>query len=101
MPSIRVDAALRLRDLSDVPAAQVIATRLGEEQEQVSSVLSAYLRVMARLPQSEAIDPAADFLDDDDQQDRAKRRCKHDRCFAQGRYDRRVSQRVGENGEAV
>lgn len=65
MPSIRVDAALRLRDLSDVPAAQIIAARLGEEQEQVSSVLSAYLRVMARLPQPEAIDPAADFLNDE------------------------------------
>ncbi|MEZ6192535.1 MAG: hypothetical protein R3C45_14765 [Phycisphaerales bacterium] len=65
VPSIRVDAALRLRDLSDVPAAQLIAARLGEEQEQVSSVLSAYLRVMARLPQPEAIDPAAEFLNDE------------------------------------
>jgi hypothetical protein len=65
VPSIRVDAALRLRDLSDAPAAQLIAARLGEEQEQVSSVLSAYLRVMARLPQAEAIDPAAEFLNDE------------------------------------
>ena len=48
-----------VRGLGD--AAQLIAARLGEEQEQVSSVLSAYLRVMARLPQPEAIDPAAEF----------------------------------------
>lgn len=65
VPSIRVDAALRLRDLSDAPAAAIIAGRLGEEQEQVSSVLGAYLRVMARLPQAEAIDPAAEFLNDE------------------------------------
>ena len=65
VPSIRVDAALRLRDLSDVPAAQIIAARLGEEQEQVSSVLGAYLRVMARLPQALAVDPSADFLNDE------------------------------------
>jgi hypothetical protein len=64
VPSIRADAALRLRDLSDTPAAEAIAGRLGEEREQVSSVLGAYLQVMARLPQAEAVDPAAEFLND-------------------------------------
>ncbi len=65
VPSIRADAALLLRDLSDEPAAELIAQRLGEEQEQVPSVLGAYLQVMARLPQAEAVDPAADFLNDE------------------------------------
>ena len=65
VPSIRAGAALRLRDLSDTPAAEVIARRLGEEQEQVSSVLAAYLQVMARLPQAEAVDPAVEFINDE------------------------------------
>lgn len=65
VPSIRADAALRLRDLSDIPAAEIIARRLGEELEQVSSVLGAYLQVMAKLPQAEAVDPAAEFLNDE------------------------------------
>ena len=64
-PSIRADAALLLRDLSDQPAAELIAHRLGQEQEQVSSVLSAYLQVMAKMPQAEAVDPAVEFLNDE------------------------------------
>jgi hypothetical protein len=65
VPSIRADAALRLGELFDAPAAELIARRLGEEQEQVPSVLGAYLQVMARLPQAESIDPAAEFLNDE------------------------------------
>jgi hypothetical protein len=65
VPSIRAEAAIRLRDLSDAPAAELIAGRLGEEREQVSSVLGAYLRMMARLPQGLAVDPATDLLNDE------------------------------------
>ena len=64
-PSIRADAALLLRDLSDQPAAELIAHRLGQEKEQTPSVLSAYLQAMAKLPQAEAVDPAVEFLNDE------------------------------------
>lgn len=65
VPSIRADAALLLRDLSDQPAAELIARRLGEEREQVPAVLSAYLQVVARMPQAEAVDPAVEFINDE------------------------------------
>jgi len=64
VPSIRAEAAEHLRDLSDTKAAELIAARLGEEREQVASVLSAYLRMMARLPQALAVDPSIDLLND-------------------------------------
>ncbi len=65
VPSIRAEAAEHLRDLSDAAAAELIAARLGEEREQVASVLSANLRMMARLPQALAVDPATDMLNDE------------------------------------
>ncbi|GAB4188134.1 MAG: hypothetical protein Kow00105_02800 [Phycisphaeraceae bacterium] len=65
VPSIRADAALRLRDLSDEPAAKKIAQILNREGETVPSVLSAYLQMMARLPQAESVDPAIEFLNDE------------------------------------
>jgi hypothetical protein len=65
IPSIRAQAAEHLRDLSDAPAAEMIAVRLGEESEQVASVLSAYLQMMARLPQNLAVDPATELLNDE------------------------------------
>ena len=65
VPTIRADAALRLRDLADAKSAQIVANRLGQEQEQVSSVLVAFLRLMARMPQAEAVDPAVEFLNDE------------------------------------
>lgn len=65
VPAIRADAALLLLYESDEPAAALVAARLGEEREQVSAVLSAYLQMMARLPQAEAVDPATDLLNDE------------------------------------
>lgn len=65
VPSIRAEAAIRLRDLSDAAAAELTARRLGEEREQVSSVLGAYLQMMTRLPQALAVDPSADLLNDE------------------------------------
>ncbi len=65
VPSIRADAALLLLYEFDAPAAEMVARRLGEEREQVSSVLGAYLRVMARLPQALAVDPSTDLLNDE------------------------------------
>lgn len=65
VPSIRAKAAEHLRDLSDGPAAALVAERLGEESEQVASVLSAYLQMMSRMPQALAVDPAIDLLEDE------------------------------------
>lgn len=65
IPSIRARAAEHLRDLSDDKAAVVVSERLGEEQEQVASVLSAYLQMMSRMPQALAVDPAIDLLSDE------------------------------------
>ncbi len=65
VPTIRAEAAEHLRDLSDDIAAELIAGQLGDESEQVSSVLSAYLQVMARLPQGLAVDPSTDMLNDE------------------------------------
>jgi len=64
-PDIRKDAAYRLRELVDVPAAELIAARLSEEREQVPSVLKEHLLMMTRLPQALAVDPAVDFLNDE------------------------------------
>ena len=65
VPSIRAKAAEHLRDVPDEKAALLVAERLGEEREQVASVLSAYLQMMADLPQALAVDPAIDFLNDE------------------------------------
>ncbi len=65
VPSIRARAAEHLRDLSDEPAAVLVSEQLGEEREQVASVLSAYLQMMTRLPQTLAVDPAIDLLNDE------------------------------------
>ena len=64
-PDIRKDAAVILYKLADAQAAELVANKLGEEREQVSSVISAYLTLIARLPQPVAIDPSVDFLNDE------------------------------------
>jgi len=64
-PDIRKDAALRLRDLADAPASERVAKNLSEKREQVPSVLRAYLLMITRLPQAQAVDPAVEFLNDE------------------------------------
>ncbi len=64
VPAIRQNAALRLSDLADAPAAALVAQQLASRHEQVSSVLGAYLGMMARLPQPTAVDPAIRLLGD-------------------------------------
>jgi hypothetical protein len=62
VPEIRQRAALRLRDLADEPAADVVAQRLDEGLEQVAGVLRANLLLMATLPRAGAADPALNML---------------------------------------
>ena len=65
VPSIRAKAAEHLRDVPDEQAAVLVAEQLGEEREQVASVLTAYLQMMADIPQALAVDPAIDLLEDE------------------------------------
>lgn len=62
VPEIRQRAALRLRDLADAPAADIVARRLDSEAEQVTSVLRADLLLMAAMPRAGAADAALSML---------------------------------------
>ncbi|MEM6551024.1 MAG: hypothetical protein AAF750_02620 [Planctomycetota bacterium] len=61
-PTVRGRAALLLRDLSDGPGADLIATRLAEAREGEPDVLRAYLLTMSRMPKAAAVDPAEQLL---------------------------------------
>jgi len=62
VPEIRQRAALRLRDLADKPAADIVAQRLSSGAEQVAGVLRANLLLMATLPRAGAADAALNML---------------------------------------
>lgn len=59
---IRARAALLLRDLNDAEAAKIIAQQLRDGDVTRVEALRAYLRVMAKLPQHEAVKPALEIL---------------------------------------
>ncbi len=60
--SIRQQAALRLTELDDMEAADIVADRLARDEEHVTAVLKAQLLLMARLPRAAAIEPALTLL---------------------------------------
>ncbi|MEM9251986.1 MAG: hypothetical protein AAGB29_06520 [Planctomycetota bacterium] len=59
---VRGLAALRLADLNDAVAADLVANRLAARSEHVNEVLDAYLRLIARLPRDTAAPPALALL---------------------------------------
>lgn len=61
---LRARAALLLRDLADEPAAAVVAERLAADDEPATVAREAYLRLLSRLPQAEAVEPALRMLAD-------------------------------------
>ena len=63
-PPARARSAELLRDLSDRRAAEAVARTLVVGEEQVGRVLSAYLQMMAQMPQKSAVDPIIGHLDE-------------------------------------
>lgn len=63
-PDIRRRATLLLRDLADAPAADRVADRLARNEEQVVSVLRAYLLMMSRLPRPQAVEAQMQLLEE-------------------------------------
>ncbi len=68
---LRLRAATLLRDLADEPAADLVATRLAEGDENVDAVLRAYLVLIARMPRAQAVEPAQALLADQAMQPQA------------------------------
>ena len=62
--ALRARAALLLRDLADEPAASIAAERLASDREPATVAREAYLRLLSRLPQPEAAEPALRMLAD-------------------------------------
>lgn len=63
-PDTRRRASDLLRDLSDAPAADAVAAKLASGGENVTGVLRADLRLLARQPRIEGVEPAYELLDD-------------------------------------
>lgn len=63
-PEIRRLAALVLRDLADETAADIVSQKLVNHEENVNSVLEAYLQLLARLPRKNATDAVYDLLNE-------------------------------------
>lgn len=61
---LRARSALLLRDLADERAAAIVADRLASDEEPATVAREAYLRLLSRLPQPEAVDPALRMLAD-------------------------------------
>lgn len=61
---IRERAALLLRDLADADAADIVARRLARGEETATAVVSAYLKLLTRLPRLAAVEPAYELLND-------------------------------------
>ena len=59
-PAVRATCALRLRDLDDQPAAQIVLQRLLTEED--PAVQNAYLSLLTRQPSANAVDPALVLL---------------------------------------
>ncbi|WP_432799217.1 HEAT repeat domain-containing protein [Poriferisphaera sp. WC338] len=59
---IRQQAAMRLHDLADEPAADLVAARLASSHESTTSVLRANLLLLTRMPRTNAVSPALDLL---------------------------------------
>lgn len=62
--ALRARAALLLRDLADESAASIAAERLALDREPATAAREAYLRLLSRLPQPEAAEPALRMLAD-------------------------------------
>jgi len=61
-PQVRALAALRLADLNDAAAADLVADRLAANAEHVTDSLNAHLKLIARLPRPQAAPPALALL---------------------------------------
>lgn len=61
---LRGRSAEMLRDLTDQRAAEAVAKKLIAGDEQVGRVLSAYLQLLAQMPQKSAVAPIIEHLDE-------------------------------------
>lgn len=63
-PALRARATLLLRDMRNEAAADIVAARLADGEEQHLVVLRAYLLLMHRLPHPAAVEPALKVIGD-------------------------------------